>query len=74
MTTPVAGAFKRLACWLHLPAKITHDVTVALAHMEHAGGAVVGLDFISRHAFGPVSLGIITFVILAVRVMAKAES
>lgn len=44
-----------------------------VAHVEHAGGGVVGIEFMAPHYFSPITLAVFAAAFLVIHIMAAVE-
>lgn len=54
------------------PAKAKKAARI-VSHMEHAGGGVVGIEFLAPHYFSPITLAVFAVAFLVVHFMASLE-
>lgn len=60
--------------WLEVPHKHVVWIARAVSHVEHAGGTVVGIEFLFPHYFAAVHLLMLAVCFLVLRVLSGAEA
>lgn len=70
----LARLIRRLGRTGWIDAHLARRIATWVEHLEHAGGGVVGIEFLMPHTFSGLGLGVIAAVVVAVRVLATLSA